>query len=439
MTDRLDDRIHGLMQAVVDEAPSPPVLPDEPVGAWRAPIAGWAIAVAAAAIVLVVMGGLGLVFGGSEGSVAPSDNSPTPAPETVRTTTSLATDSVAVPVETLPEISAYEFGTFELADWLTTTDIEIALSEIGYGLRTYEHLEEVVGWSNLGPAGEKPPYEQWEFTTHTSGSRGEAYEQGWYVIISEYSGSFERDEPIWDPNEDSRLPGVRISGPHISFFGEGPWYDFQAPRSDQIVSVFVKPPDPVLEDLEENSSASVVAARRELWTFEFAAILLAEMRWTSPGGPRITVTLDQVDGLAGTTLDAWLQVPIVWGVIEGGARFADIEHDRFSGTAEILPIEPVSTIGDSVTFDHPGLGPLSEDHRLILIAHEPAGISDRALRAACEIPLDHLLSHDRIDFLVTAIPVFGEEQATTWPDNRAYPECAVTERIPEIGSEEEER
>ena len=122
MTDRLDDRIHGLMQLVVDETPPPPVLPEAPAGAWRPPVTGWAIAAVAAAVVLVVVGGLSFVFGGSEGSVPPADDQ-VPGPSTSTLLEGSSVETVISTVEARLQGIPFEPGVHELCEWFDESEI----------------------------------------------------------------------------------------------------------------------------------------------------------------------------------------------------------------------------------------------------------------------------------------------------------------------------
>lgn len=101
MASRLDDRIHALMQQVVDETPLPPALPEPPSVPMHRPIPSWAIVAAAAIAGLVIIGTGSLLLGGSDGSIVPlppagTDGTIAPTPTTALTPASVGTITVDV-------------------------------------------------------------------------------------------------------------------------------------------------------------------------------------------------------------------------------------------------------------------------------------------------------------------------------------------------------
>lgn len=118
MSSRLDERIHSMMQQVVNEAPLPPTLPATPVTSTHRPVPNWAIAVAVAVITLVAVGTVSVLLGGSDGSIVPSGPPDTEPAANTSTTAAVVANTPAettlVPIEGFePVAMSTPIGDFE--------------------------------------------------------------------------------------------------------------------------------------------------------------------------------------------------------------------------------------------------------------------------------------------------------------------------------------
>jgi len=105
MSSRLDDKIHTMMQQVVDGSPAPPDLPTgpprAPVRAWRVP--NWAVAVGAAVAVFILIGGVVWLIGrGIRTNVVDEPIVATTVPATT-TTVSVTTSTADVADPVIPD------------------------------------------------------------------------------------------------------------------------------------------------------------------------------------------------------------------------------------------------------------------------------------------------------------------------------------------------
>ncbi len=105
MSSRLDDKIHTMMQQVVDGSPAPPDLPTgpprAPVRAWRVP--NWAVAVGAAVAVFILIGGVVWLIGrGIRTNVVDEPIVATTVPATT-TTVSVTTSTAGVADPVIPD------------------------------------------------------------------------------------------------------------------------------------------------------------------------------------------------------------------------------------------------------------------------------------------------------------------------------------------------